>query len=564
MGRFAFLFSILFTITILVGFFLSSFRSLPTNSYVALEGKFKKDDVFQVFYKLKGGQIQEINSKRMKVEGSELIQQIIFELPEIDSITEFRIDLGINSSQEEIGLNSISIYTNSGSFEFTGDEIWKVFRVNPFLERNDNILTTKIISNRYDPYIISDDMSSKMQSLFVPYQVVDYPFLYAFLFTLLFTTILVINPLHISIVNLSKYLFILLFFIILLMPIIDQLFSISPDIENQEKRELSQLPEFSVSKEYAYRFENYFNDNFGFRDHLISLGSKFKAIIFNTSNNPNETMIGKDGWLFYNKKSIFESYTHSNLLTAEQLIVLKNRLEKRKVDLKKEGIDYLLAFWPNKHSIYPEKLPLAMKMQVKDTLSLADQLIEYFTEQDVNINFIDIRSALIDKKSSYQIYKKLDTHWNLLGGYFAYYNFLEKSKPLINVAPIGLDSYSISWEESKKGDLVGILGLSNNTVFKEQIPSLRLRDKSLTYSQESTISFPARSIITRNPNAKERRKVLFFGDSYSTCLEPFLSQTFMDVIYIRSRFDVEMVKKVNPDIVIDAFVERQMIEKIGE
>ena len=72
-------------------------------------------------------------------------------------------------------------------------------------------------------------------------------------------------------------------------------------IENCEKRELNTFPTFSISEKFIDDFESYFDDNFGFRNSLISWGSSIKVNLFKSSVHPQNVKFGKSGWLFYNK-----------------------------------------------------------------------------------------------------------------------------------------------------------------------------------------------------------------------------------------------------------------------
>ena len=131
-------------------------------------------------------------------------------------------------------------------------------------------------------------------------------------------------------------------------------------IENCEKRELHTFPSFSFSEKFIDDFENYFDDNFGLRNSLISWGSSIKVNLFKSSVHPQNVKFGKSGWLFYNKidGGIFNSYTHQNLLSNEELDSLVEVWENRKINLESKGIKYIMAVWPNKSTIYPELLPL--------------------------------------------------------------------------------------------------------------------------------------------------------------------------------------------------------------
>ena len=62
-----------------------------------------------------------------------------------------------------------------------------------------------------------------------------------------------------------------LFVIILLLPLCDEVFSMTNKIESEERRVLAKKPEFNKDSAviFARQFEKYYEDNFGFRNLLV-------------------------------------------------------------------------------------------------------------------------------------------------------------------------------------------------------------------------------------------------------------------------------------------------------
>jgi hypothetical protein len=72
--------------------------------------------------------------------------------------------------------------------------------------------------------------------------------------------------------------------------------------------------------------------------------------------------------------------------------------------------------------------------------------------------------------------------------------------------------------------------------------------------------YPKLTIRTRNKYAGNNLKALIFRDSFSNGLIQFFSLHFNEVTYIWGHKEY-YVKKVQPDVIIDAFVEREIGEK---
>ena len=142
-----------------------------------------------------------------------------------------------------------------------------------------------------------------------------------------------------------------------------------------EQRTILKRPIFNYQLDYLKQFGAYFEDNYGFRNELTYCQSVIKLTVFNSSTNPKQVLIGKEGWLFYNSKTdqAYGSYSRTNLLTSKELRSYKTLHEERKQLLAAQNIHYLLAVFPDKCSIYPEHFPFQMKVQVSGKTSRTDR-----------------------------------------------------------------------------------------------------------------------------------------------------------------------------------------------
>ena len=329
-------------------------------------------------------------------------------------------------------------------------------------------------------------------------------------------------------------------------------------IENCEKRELNTLPSFSFSEKFIDDFENYFDDNFGLRHSLISWGSSIKVNLFKSSVHPQNVKFGKSGWLFYNKidGSMFNSYTHRNLLSNEELDSLVEVWENRKIDLENKGIKYIMAVWPNKSAIYPEFIPLTMQAQIKDTVSKTNQILNYLHSSKSSIPFIAVRSKFMEEKKKNQLYRKLDTHWNQAGAFYAYRYFMEETSNILGVVPYNLDDFTITYHAESKGDLLSMLGICETNSFSENNPTLRLKDNTLSTTKSG--GKYKNSLIFKNEKCENRLKVLIFRDSFTDALIPFFKNHFYETHFVWFDYQNHIVDSIKPNIVITSFVERNI------
>ena len=329
-------------------------------------------------------------------------------------------------------------------------------------------------------------------------------------------------------------------------------------VENCEKRELYTLPTFSISEKFIDDFENYFDDNFGLRNSLINWGSSIKVKLFKSSVHPQNVKFGKSGWLFYNKidGGIFNSYAHRNLLSNEELKSLVEVWENRKINLESKGIKYIMAVWPNKSTIYPEHIPLTMKAQIKDTLSKTNQILNFLHSSKSSIPFITVRTNLLEEKKKNKLYRKLDTHWNQVGAFYAYQYFMEKTSDILGVVPYNLEDFTIKYHYESKGDLLSMLGICETNSFSETNPTLQLTDNNLTITKSE--GKYKNSLTFKNKKCDNRLKVLIFRDSFTDALIPFFKNHFYETHFVWFDYQKHIVDTLKPDIVITSFVERNI------
>lgn len=131
---------------------------------VTLEGVFPTNDVYQLFYSTTD-QYDEKKSIHLPVFGQQVLQQLVFNIPEGEKPLYVRIDLGANPAQTTATIKEVKFSLNGNDFIVgNSDVIGKFFVNNPSIEYNSVSLSLSLKAdqnNVYDPFMISNDELKK-------------------------------------------------------------------------------------------------------------------------------------------------------------------------------------------------------------------------------------------------------------------------------------------------------------------------------------------------------------------------------------------------------------------
>ncbi len=371
---------------------------------------------------------------------------------------------------------------------------------------------------------------------------------------------------------------IVLFFLAIWMPLIGSFLkwntSTDETIAVSESRVAARLPSFRWNwqyfDEFPRQFESYYNDFFGFREDLISWNNRIIVTIF--GRPPSSLVIlGKYPWLFYGGEEV---YYRSPLFKPEELEKLKNVLVQRRDWLAAQGIQYIFLVAPNKQSIYPEYLPDSIRYL--PARSRLDQLMDYL-KQNSDLEIVDLRDEFRKAKASHQIYEKTDTHWNQIGAFYAYRAIMKRvARKFPSVKPLELSDFSVTAINQLGGDLARMLKLQ--PVYREDVlklvpkfprkatGKLALLDGYPSAPQKVPLKDPNVSSFTRfqpiifEVQDHQLPRAVIIGDSFThKHLFQFLAENFRRIVFAgQFVFDVELIQKERPDVVIQEIVERSL------
>ena len=315
-------------------------------------------------------------------------------------------------------------------------------------------------------------------------------------------------------------------------------------------------------------FQDLFARHLGFRRELVEANAKATIALFGESPS-TRVVIGEDGWLFASRPGFMDDFRGLRPFSSSELDLRVAALESRRDYLARKGIPYLFVIAPNKHLVYPDKVPA--KFNRVRTATQTDALLKALRESNPDFEVLDLLDSQHAARDEAICYYPLDTHWNYFGAYHAYLAImakLERSLPGIQtLSPnrIRMQPDKDQWRGMM--DTMGILGplepvaemqryvVVNPTV---SYPSTLPPDLPALEGSRYGLRAPTTYRILRSPGDKPR--ALLFRDSFSMALLPLLSEHFSVLVALWEDFDQglleEAVEKYQPDIVIEERLDR--------
>lgn len=336
-------------------------------------------------------------------------------------------------------------------------------------------------------------------------------------------------------------------------------------ISEQENRVLASFPDLtengklSLSMDTWQEIENWFEDNIGFRDQLMYVGSHIKYNLFKQSSS-EDVEIGKDGWLYYTLYNNIELAEGTYPLTDENLKQIGETQQQVSDRLAEQGIVFFVTLAPSKTTIYPEYIASSDCVVQKS----ANDIVKAYLEDNTNVNYIDLKQELLAAKDEDLVFAPDDVHWTAFGAYKAYNTILgamdEKLGILTEAAPITYVA------EMQIGDLSKMLGKDVLEPTYLEKSDLAVVNPTYNVASEEDILltqlrelYPGSSIdVFYNANGNGRT-LLMVGDSMfgnRSWNTPF-AQNYSTYVYIwAERFDQDTIDLVKPDIVLFEITER--------
>lgn len=322
--------------------------------------------------------------------------------------------------------------------------------------------------------------------------------------------------------------------------------AVLPDREKSEteNRVLKQLPKFSLSAvfdgSFMKNFETYLNDQFPFRDGLISFKTKVDRAAGKTEENG--VYIGKDGFLF-------EAPAKPENAQIKSLTKAVSAFSKNNKKLKKA---FILS--PNASDILPEKLPRALKLQNRsDAFAQIKKGLS-------GVSWVDCKSTFEKQEDKTALFYRTDHHWTTRAAYLSFKELSSLWK--LGAKDSGFSFYTVS--SSFRGTLSSSAAV-NDTADKIEICVPKNQSGKYTVLYESSSRKTASLFENEKLNQKNQYEVflggnydkviistaantsnalLVFKDSYANCMLPMLTPYFSKIVVIDPRYFSDSLKAV--------------------
>ncbi|HET6344530.1 MAG TPA: hypothetical protein VFH51_06335, partial [Myxococcota bacterium] len=214
-------------------------------------------------------------------------------------------------------------------------------------------------------------------------------------------------------------------------------------------------------------YHTWFNRSFGLRQAMLSINAKLNFALLHRSTS-DKVAVGRNAWLFYTDDTELACSRHLRPFSDEQILYYRDLVRSHARWMREQGIHFIMIVGPDKHTIYPELLPLSMR-SVGPT-SRFEQLAAELARSAPEVDFIDMRPVLLADKATHQVYYRDDTHWNERGVFLAYREIVRHLEA--RFGPLGARTEEdFAWDQQMQvvGDLARMAGLTSQ---QETVPKL--------------------------------------------------------------------------------------------
>lgn len=275
---------------------------------------------------------------------------------------------------------------------------------------------------------------------------------------------------------------------------------------------------------------------------------------------------GLEDWIFLTGGSNYVTTLYdrnSGNLPDATLRCWQNLLERRAARCRALGIGYVHVIVPDKLTIYGHKQGRPL---VDPDLSPAVRLSQMMQDSQASDALLDLVTPMRAVRDVMELYWKSDTHWTPEGCVLAYRQICLR----LGVVPRDTPLEAPNREFGAMLDLGQKLSPQRWETVSEYAFAGDAR-RTLVNCVAAILEDPAYGseihrgsrVIYQNPKARNRLKILLFGDSYASQRDNFLTglfaETAQSVEFVwSSSLDWRHVKQVRPDILITEIAERFM------
>ncbi len=300
------------------------------------------------------------------------------------------------------------------------------------------------------------------------------------------------------------------------------------------------VTEEGLNQKYGTEYENWFSENFAFRDSVVDLFSYLKETLLGEGND--QVVVGKEDFLFFEDTTA--DYLGQSALTAEEIDAIADGLLSLYEKAKEQGADFLFVCAPNKNTIYGDKMP---DRYVKSAEESSMDLL-YAALGEKGVPYLDLRPILTKAAEEELVYHKRDSHWNGRGAEIAFGAVAEHfGFPLADLTgrgPILTQDFA--------GDLDALMFLGV-TRYDEDVTY----DFEGLYAYISAFSTPMDLVITARGGGEG--KLLMFRDSFANAWIPYAASACREIRLERATpYRTQYIDSMKPDYVVVEIAERNL------
>lgn len=310
-----------------------------------------------------------------------------------------------------------------------------------------------------------------------------------------------------------------------------------------ERAALAEMPDGATA---------WFADAFPLRRPLVRLHNAL--LWFALGVSPTDEMLrGTEDWIYFRGADVLDIH-RGELFEPEQLELWVERYIAWRDWLAARDVQWVFALAGEKQSVHTEHLPDWLGPPAQP--SRTDQFVDGLRSHGARV--VDTRGLLRDAARTEVVYDPLGTHWNDVGALLAYQAVLEELGRHLTVGRAFTREAFVEQQEPEGKDSrdswAGRMHLDGLVVR----PELRLLPGAVPYVPLATWTAAAGGIdgVLVNPDPRLPSMVML-RDSFGVWLWPYLGSHFRRIVSESSRrFDVELVERELPDVVLQVRVER--------
>ncbi len=265
----------------------------------------------------------------------------------------------------------------------------------------------------------------------------------------------------------------------------------------------------------------------------------------------NKVAKGKDGWLFLANDSndTLSQHAGERLLTDHQVQQWQDLLEARSAWLYLHGIPYTFMIAPDSHAVYADMLPEGV---TPGATRPALQVLDHLAERESWAPVLYPLSALQEQRDE-GVYPKTGSHWTEFGAYVGYRELMARVTENFPVRRLTRRELHMTYEQ-RAGDL----GQKLDPPVQSRYVYVDVIDSHARVVHDNRVRNHGR-LVEYEADSYNALTCLVLGDSYAVRMVPLMAESFQRTIWAHSYFDYELIREIQPDVVVTVASERGMI-----